>query len=209
MGLADRDYMRQRGKKRPVHTARFYGKTIGQSAIFSFLKRVFIFIGIIVVLTWVVDQAIKAPYSSWKSIFPSKAPAIALPETGNTTLYQLGLHSPAIAQFEVVSHPSHSENHHLVKLVDTASGRPVLSVFVRSGEIATMKVPLGTYKVNIAQGKDWQGETNLFGRNMLVKQGLTPLKFYAKQNSITGHILKLEDTVSGNYPTRPLSSDQF
>ncbi|MDB5825660.1 MAG: hypothetical protein JWR21_4364 [Herminiimonas sp.] len=79
--------------------------------------------------------------------------------------------------------------HHIVELTDDSSGTPVLSVFVRNGEVATIKVPLGTYKVNMAKGSRWYGETKLFGTYMRVAQGIAPLEFTAIRNPITGHNL--------------------
>lgn len=84
--------------------------------------------------------------------------------TGNVTLYQLGQNAPVVASFKVTAKPSRAGVSHLVKLVDVGSGQPVLSVFVRSGESADLKVPLGSYKINIATGEQWYGETKLFGK---------------------------------------------
>ena len=41
----------------------------------------------------------------------------------------------------------------------------VLSVFIRAGKTVTIKIPLGSYKLNYANGKKWYGTEFLFGRN--------------------------------------------
>jgi hypothetical protein len=209
MGIADRDYMRDRGKGNGINGPWRNGKLIIQPSPFSFLTKILFWVGIILLLTLGFQRLINAPSLSWKGIFPSKAPSIALPETGNVTLYQRGQSSPLVAKFTVIANSTSPESHHLVKLIDESTNESVLSVFVRNGETAAVKVPLGAYKINMAQGTRWHGETKMFGRDMLVTQGHTPLVFSASLNSVTGHILRLEGAIDGNYPTRPLSTDQF
>jgi hypothetical protein len=210
MGLDDRDYMHDRHRTPHRKGPWRNGKLLVQPAPYSFLKKVLTFGAAVLVLTsffkhFPPDQIT----AKWKTVFQSSVQVPPLPATGNVTLYQLGQSAPAVASFKVTAKPSQAGVSHLVKLVDVASGQPVLSVFVRSGESAELKVPLGIYKINIATGEKWYGETKLFGKKMTVKQGNTPMVFYAEQNSITGHTLTLDDVIGGNYPTRPLAADDF
>jgi hypothetical protein len=210
MGLDDRDYMHDRNRNQRANGPWRNGKLLVQPAPHSFLKKVLVFAAAILVLTsffkhFPPDQIT----AKWKAVFQSATQVPPLPATGNVTLYQLGQSAPAVASFKVTAKPSRAGVSHLVKLVDVGSGQPVLSVFVRSGESADLKVPLGSYKINIATGEQWYGETKLFGKKMVVTQGMTPMVFYAEQNSITGHTLTLDDVIAGNYPTRPLAADDF
>lgn len=210
MGLDDRDYMRDRNRNRDTNGPWRKGKLLVRPAPYSFLKKLLVFAAAIFVLTsffkhFPPDQFV----SKLKAGFQSSSQVAPLPATGNVTLYQLGQSAPAVAAFKVTAKPSRAGVSHLVKLVDAGSGQPVLSVFVRSGESAELKVPLGSYKINIATGEQWYGETKLFGKKMVVTQGMTAMVFYAEQNSITGHTLTLDDVIDGNYPTRPVAADDF
>jgi hypothetical protein len=210
MGLDNRDYMRNRNRSGSAKGPWRNGKLVVQPAPYSLLKKALVFSIAIIVLTWLFERFPQSEIaSSLKSVFRPVMQTTLLPATGNVTLYQLGHSAPAVASFTVTAKPSHAAVSHLVKLVDISSGQPVLSVFVRSGETASIKVPLGSYKVNIATGEKWYGETKLFGKGMIVMQGKAPMDFYAEGNSITGHTLTLDDVIDGNYPTRPLSADNF
>jgi hypothetical protein len=210
MGLDGRDYMRDRNWNRGTNGPSRKGKLLVYPAPHSFLKKLFVFAAAILVLTSFFKHFLPDQITSkWKAVFQSSSQVAPLPPTGNVTLYQLGQSAPAVASFKVTAKPSRAGISHLVKLVDVGSGQPVLSVFVRSGESADLKVPLGSYKINIATGEQWYGETKLFGKKMVVEQGMRPLVFYAEQNSIMGQTLTLDNVIDGNYPTRPLTADDF
>jgi hypothetical protein len=210
MGLDDRDYRHNRNRSRPAQGPWRNGKLLVRPAPYKFLKRVLIFtVALIALVSLYKRFPLGEIASTLKSALHPASPVAPLPATGNVTLYHLGHSAKAIASFKVTAKPSRAGVSHLVKLIDVGSGQPVLSVFVRSGETASINVPLGSYKINIATGKKWYGETKLFGKGMLVKQGAAPLDFYAEQNAINGHTLTLDDVIDGNYPTRPLAADDF
>jgi hypothetical protein len=209
MGLDDRDYMR-RDNRPPRNGPWRDGKLLVQPPPFGFAKKALVFLGVVVALTWVFHHYDIGASGPWMSSFSTSTPRIAMPETGNVTLFQLGQIAPGVADFTVIASRSTTGlPHHIVKLSDAISGAPVLSLFVRNGETATVKVPLGTFKVKMAQGNQWFGETRLFGTDMRVNQGLTPFTFSSDGRSITGHTLRLEDRIEGNYPTRQISADNF
>jgi hypothetical protein len=133
-----------------------------------------------------------------------------MPATGDVTLYKRGHSAAAVASFAVVASSSGlKRTSHLVKLVDANTGQPVLSVFVRTGETASIKVPLGSYNANIASGEKWYGDIKLFGKETAVQQGKAALHFYKDRNAVTGHTLTLAGTINGNFPTKQLSTDAF
>lgn len=180
-GLDDRDYMHDRNRHRKVNGPWRNGKLLVQPAPNNFLKKLFIFAVAILVLTSFFKRVPPDQITAkLKSVFQSPTQATPLPTTGNVTLYQLGQSVPAVASFKVTAKPSRAGVSHLVKLVEVDSGQPVLSVFVRSGETAEIKVPLGSYKINIATGENWHGETKLFGKKMVVSQGETPMVFLCR-----------------------------
>jgi hypothetical protein len=209
MGMADRDYMRDRDNSARTNGQGRTGKPVVQPARSGFFHRVFVFVIIMVALTSALHWRGNAPFPNFISLIHSKNPPAALPQTGDLTLYPLGQRSLPVADFTITATPSATDVNHLVKLVDNLSGAPILSVFIRNGETATVKVPVGTYRVNIAEGSQWYGETKLFGRDMHVDQGLSTLDFSASANSVTGHTLTLKGAVNGNFPTHPLDRDSF
>lgn len=212
MGIQDRDYMherhrtqawRQSGKKVSFRIPGEKSSGLG--------KSIFFFVVMILVGTFITNKIApdKAPIN-WPSILPISTKQMPMPATGDVTLYQLGHSAPLVASFSVVAKSTGvDKTSHLVKMVDANTGQPVLSVFVRSGETASIKIPLGIYKANIASGEKWYGETKLFGNGTIVKQGNAPLNFYSAGNSIMGHTLTLAGTINGNFPTRQLPADAF
>lgn len=151
----------------------------------------------------------KAPIN-WSRFLPTSAKQVPLPATGDLTLYQRGHSASPVASFTVVATSTGlKKTNYLVKMIDANTGQPALSVFVRSGETASIKIPLGSYKANIASGETWYGDIKLFGNGTVVQQGHVTLDFYSRGNSITGHTLTLPGTFNGNFPTRQLPTDSF
>ena len=212
MGLQDREYMHERhraqAKRQPgirPAASKHGNKSSGLG------KSILFFVITLSVGTYITHKISpnKAPIN-WSNLLPFSAKEIPMPATGELTLYQRGHSASAVASFSVVAtSPGFKKTSHLVKLVDAATGEPVLSVFVRSGETAAIKIPLGVYKANIASGEKWYGETKLFGNGTVVQQGNSTLTFYSQGNSIMGHTLTLAGTIDGNFPTRQLPADAF
>jgi hypothetical protein len=210
MGIQDRDYMYDRHRNEEKRQVRNKAR-VPTSQSTGLGKSILFFVAVITAGTLITHKI--SPESaplSWSQFVPFIGKPAPLPSTGDVTLFQRGHSAAAEARFAVVAmSQGGSKTHHLVKLVDANTGEPVLSVFVRSGETASIKVPLGTYKANMASGEKWYGDIKLFGRDTVVQQGKTVLEFHKNGNSITGHTLTLQGTINGNFPTRPLSSDSF
>jgi hypothetical protein len=210
MGIQDRDYMHERHrpqtKRRSPNMASNPVKSVS-----GFGKSILFFVVTLSVGTLAIHKISpeKAPIN-WTRFLPVLAKTISMPATGDVTLYQRGHSAAAVASFAVVASSSGlNRTSHLVKLVDVNTGQPVLSVFVRSGETASIKVPLGSYKANIASGEKWYGDIKLFGNETALQQGKAALHFYKDGNAVTGHTLTLAGTINGNFPTRQLSTDAF
>ena len=210
MGIQDRDYMherhREQTKKRgPSRTAMPVKTSSGLG------KSILFFVVTLTAGTLIINKISpdKAPIN-WARFLPVSAKQVPLPATGDLTLYQRGHSASAVASFTVVATSTGlKRTNYLVKMIDANTGQPALSVFVRSGETASIKIPLGSYKANIASGETWYGDIKLFGNETIVQQGNTALDFYKEGNSITGHTLTLPGKFNGNFPTRQVPKDSF
>jgi hypothetical protein len=210
MGLQDRDYMHQRHRNQPRNPWQDRAQTNGRKPRSQIEKLVFAaFVGITLAALFHKSSPDGA-ISSVRNWLPVSAKEIALPESGNATIYQLGHSAPADASFTVVASAHNTtKTHHLVKLIDADSRQPVASVFVRSGETATIKVPFGSYRVNIASGEKWYGDIQLFGSGTVVKQGTEILNFYRVGNTVYGHTLTLAEVFNGNFHTNQMPTQSF
>jgi hypothetical protein len=56
-----------------------------------------------------------------------------------------------------------SSVHHFVTVRDSKNGEISATVFVRAGQHVWMELPAGSYKMDYATGKEWEGPDNLFG----------------------------------------------
>ncbi len=73
---------------------------------------------------------------------------------------------------------------HVVVRLDTWEAHaPVAMIPIRSGETATLLVPLGRYRITYAPNAAWQGEFKLLGE---AREGIEPLEFYRTGNQCWG-----------------------
>lgn len=99
--------------------------------------------------------------------------------------------------------------HVLVKFVEPATGRSILSAFVRAGESAYFKVPLGTYELRYAAGDQWSGEQTLFGADTIYRKLGGHYSFAREGQKILGYTFRLDMTPGGSSPLEPLARAQF
>lgn len=95
--------------------------------------------------------------------------------------------------------------HYVVRLDDWLSHAPLALIHVRAGETSRTLVPLGRYKVTIAKGTRWLGQERLFGRGSDVREALNPIYLYRTGNQTMGQHIRLDASLNGNMPTRPVS----
>jgi hypothetical protein len=98
--------------------------------------------------------------------------------------------------------PAQGAANFVVKLDAWESHAPVALVPVRSGEAATVQLPLGRYRVTIVKGLMWQGPSRMFGFNSEAREAVHPLDMYRVGNTTMGHRILLE-SFAGNMETRP------
>jgi hypothetical protein len=114
---------------------------------------------------------------------PNKPKPVALPDSGTVKKYipkskeslgqiRLFLRAPLESeQSPIASSCSNTNNssyltqkyNYFVQFIDWSSNKIVSTAFIRDGDMVEVKLPLGSYKIRYAIGKEWYGEKNLFG----------------------------------------------
>ena len=84
-----------------------------------------------------------------------------------------------------------------------------LAFYVEAGKEATVKVPIGLYKLYYASGNTYFGEKLLFGNRTNFYSSDDLMDFYADENYIYGHTVTLTAVVNGNLDTDPIPESQF
>ena len=130
-------------------------------------------------------------------------PEYALPENGWSQLY---VSERQVARFKV-SAPEGS--HYWVKLVDASTSAPAITMFVRGGTTAEVKVPLGNYVVKYASGKTWYGTTYLFGPDTAYGKADQTMRFWVEGNIVHGHSMTLYKVRNGNLRTESIPASEF
>jgi hypothetical protein len=102
------------------------------------------------------------------------------------------------------------QRHYLVKLQDWESGKLLLTLFVRAGETAQTRVPLGKYRLKYASGRQWYGETILFGDETVVEQAIDPFIFVrSEDDQIIGATILFEPSATGTMRSKKLDPQDF
>ncbi len=134
---------------------------------------------------------------------PREHPQQPLPGSGSVRRQIAG---EGFALFEINAAQG---SHYLVKLVDVASGSTALTVFVRSGDIVEIEVPIGTYEVRYASGKNWYGYKYLFGSDTVYAKAERAFTFELAGDRVRGYTITLYKVRGGNLPTRPIKPEEF
>jgi hypothetical protein len=96
-----------------------------------------------------------------------------------------------------------------VKIVDWATDVPAMTVFVRSGQSVSTKVPLGSYKIKYAAGIQWYGETHLFGPDTSYSMADKRFDFQEIGNQVSGFTVELFLQPHGNLRTKQIKPKDF
>ena len=100
-------------------------------------------------------------------------------------------------------------HNYLLKLVDVFSGTAVLDIFLHGGHPLEVEVPLGSYTMKWASGKDWYGYADLFGPNTSCSLAKSTFVFRVEDNRVMGYNLTLYSVSHGNLHTASLPLSQF
>lgn len=130
-------------------------------------------------------------------------PELPMPRTGEVIEYG---YSERVAPFEIKSSVG---SNYLVKLVDSGSQRPILTVFVRGGTTVNVDVPLGNYIVKYAAGDRWYGYEHLFGPETGYNKASTVFSFSVIGNRISGYTITLYKVRDGNLHTNAIRKEEF
>ncbi len=130
-------------------------------------------------------------------------PALDLPSNGEVRYFQ---QAEAIAPFSIHTAP---EVNYYIKLVDVETGKTAVTIFVWGDQSVETKVPLGTYELRYATGRDWYGEEKLFGAETIYVQADKRMTFYINGSQIMGHTVSLIKRIDGNLHTHNINPSQF
>lgn len=99
--------------------------------------------------------------------------------------------------------------HNLVKLVDAYTKEDVLTVFVRSGAVVNIDVPLGAYEIRYASGDVWYGYEYLFGARTDYSKADRTFVFDSVGQRVTGYTITLYKVTHGNLSTSRIAPTGF
>jgi len=130
-------------------------------------------------------------------------PTAIMPYTGEVKNFIL---SESIAPLTI---QTSAGANYLVKIVDYYSKSEVMTVFVRGGDTARVKVPLGEYEIKYASGKEWYGYQHLFGDKTSYSKADSLFKFENTGYQITGYTITLFRVSNGNLRTSYINQSEF
>lgn len=147
------------------------------------------------------SPSIGSPLDTNEKSAPIETPP---PENGKEFTYN---DSSRIAPLSIVTRDS--SRSFFVKLEDWNSGKPVQGIFIRPGQRATTKVPLGEYRLKYATGTVWHGEKGLFGTETSYHQADKHFSFTRNGEKISGYTVELFLQQHGNLKTSTIDKDKW
>ena len=84
-----------------------------------------------------------------------------------------------------------------------------MSIFIRAGQAVETGVPVGSYKIKIASGNTWYGESIRFGPNTSYATLDSEFSFSIEGSQLLGHELTLTRVVNGNLKQVTLKASDF
>lgn len=134
---------------------------------------------------------------------PSTIPSLPLPPSG--TLYHYAS-DDYIAPLNV---STTAGSNYFIKVEDYDTGRTIASMFIRSGQSAQMKVPIGSFTIKYATGNNWHGRKHLFGPETSTFKCEKKFDFYLDNEIVHGYSVELIKQPGGNLHTREISVNEF
>ena len=107
-----------------------------------------------------------------------------------------------------VTTPS-SDEHYFVKVVDYDSNTPIAAIFIRAGMTAEMRVPVGSFAIKYATGKNWYGKKYLFGPKTAFFRCDEKFNFYIHGDKVRGSRIELIKQRDGNLRSSNISEEEF
>lgn len=112
-----------------------------------------------------------------------------------------------IAPFRMTT--SEGPDNYFIKLVDTVTGLPVMTMYVKGGTTYETNVPVGTYQIHYATGQTWYGIRHLFGPATAYSETVGNFTFSIQGNEAQGNEVELVPQIGGNLATKTISAAQF
>ncbi len=91
----------------------------------------------------------------------------------------------AVAPFSLVT--PEGEDYYYVLFRDVETNKAVASMFVYPGSTREMKMPLGSFVMYCAQGKEWYGPEKLFGLGTKLMKSEMAMNFVQDSEGFVGH----------------------
>lgn len=197
MGLNDRDYMRGRGNMNGGNFSSPHKYSTGVILFWVFV----IMVGIYLLSSMSSINKNKVTDTELASVGAPVASSVPMPMTSVlSAVFTIEPHNPPFS----IKTPVGGDNYYF-KLKDSSTNTVIMTGFVRSGETLKTNVPSGTYYLETAGGRDWQGDVNLFGSFTQLQRSNEPLVF----SGYSGHIVSMHKRVDGNFKTSDISKSSF
>jgi hypothetical protein len=147
--------------------------------------------------------SVAGPVATPKEPSRPSVPRQPLPVSGSVRRYT---DDEPVAPFQVKADEG---SHYLLKLVDVRDGSRVLVVFVRSGTMVEIKVPVGAFEARYASGETWYGYDYLFGPDTVYSKVEETLDFQVTGDRARGYEMTLHKVPSPTLGTRAIEARGF
>ena len=98
----------------------------------------------------------------------------------------------------------------VARLYDIATDELVATIYLNGGHQVTVRAPYGAFRLKIASGRRWLGETSLFGLDGDVEEANAPLMFYPMSGGgSVGQTVLLSEVVNGNLREHAIAGRNF
>mgnify|MGYP000548305700 CR=1 FL=1 len=99
---------------------------------------------------------------------------------------------PGVAPLSIEVEQSKRGTNYVVRVRDWQTATPVLTLFVASGHIVEVNLPLGMYGISILEGRRWYGGERMFGDATIMSEARDPVRFYRSDpQETTGVAIRL------------------
>jgi hypothetical protein len=143
--------------------------------------------------------------SSSRTAYAPAAPTCA-PVSISSGIYRVYTKHERIAPFRIVA-PSGSN--YYAKLVDSATKRDIMSMYVIGGRPLEVDVPLGSYRLKYAYGNVWCGESLLFGEHTAYSEAQSTFEFSVQGDRLSGYTVELIPQMHGNLRTKSIRASEL
>jgi len=99
--------------------------------------------------------------------------------------------------------------HYFIKFVRLNDKSKILTAFIRDGDTFYTSVPLGTFILKYACGKEWFGEQYLFGEGTSYFEAEEELNFKQEEDGYSGYKIELIMQPGGNLKVKHISASSF